>query len=131
MEIAKIKLIQLCQHGDLMERYGASLRILGERDLVRPDVLEVIDEAVEITKHNERYACSLILSFFSGVVDTEKRQLNPKCLLPLYIPPRNRLLDPRHCLSQYLRAACTTGLPLPQRRFYILRGNRYARSYRL
>jgi ditrans,polycis-polyprenyl diphosphate synthase len=56
MEIAKIKLMQLCQHGDLLERYGASLRILGERDMVRPDVLEVIDEAVEMTKHNDRYA---------------------------------------------------------------------------
>lgn len=54
MEIAKIKLIQLCQHGDLLERYGASLRILGERELVRADVLEVIDEAVEITKNNDR-----------------------------------------------------------------------------
>jgi undecaprenyl pyrophosphate synthase len=68
MEIAKIKLIQLCQHGDLMERYGVSLRILGERDLVRPDVLEVIDEAVETTKHNERYACSFpfLLPWGSG-----------------------------------------------------------------
>ena len=55
MEIAKIKLLQLCQHGDLLERYGASLRILGERELVRPDVLEVIDEAVEMTKNNDRY----------------------------------------------------------------------------
>jgi undecaprenyl pyrophosphate synthase len=54
MEIAKIKLMQLCQHGDLMERYGASLRVLGQRDLVRLDVLEVIDEAVEMTKHNDR-----------------------------------------------------------------------------
>jgi len=55
MEIAKIKLLQLCQHGDLLERYGASLRVLGERGLVRPDVLEVVDEAVELTKNNDRY----------------------------------------------------------------------------
>lgn len=54
MEIAKIKLKQLCQHGDLLERYGASLRILGERELLRPDVQEVIDEAVEMTKNNDR-----------------------------------------------------------------------------
>lgn len=56
MEIAKIKLLQLCQHGDLLERYGASLRILGERELVRPDVLEVMDMAVDMTKNNDRYA---------------------------------------------------------------------------
>ncbi|KAF8244179.1 Prenyltransf-domain-containing protein [Wilcoxina mikolae CBS 423.85] len=65
MEIAKIKLIQLCQHGDLLERYGASLRILGERDLVRPDVLEVIDEAVEMTKHNERSILNVCFPYTS------------------------------------------------------------------
>lgn len=60
MEIAKIKLMQLCQHGDLLERYGASLRVLGERELVRPDVLEVMDMAVDMTKNNDRYVPSIL-----------------------------------------------------------------------
>jgi undecaprenyl diphosphate synthase len=55
MEIAKIKLLQLCQHGDILERYGVSLRILGHRDLVRQDVLEVVDEAISMTEMNDRY----------------------------------------------------------------------------
>ena len=58
MEIAKIKLCQLSQHGDLLDRYGACLRILGERALVRPDVLEAIDEAVDMTKGNTKCALS-------------------------------------------------------------------------
>lgn len=52
MEMAKVKLSQLSQHGDLLDRYGASVRILGQRDLVKPDVLEAIDRAVDLTKSN-------------------------------------------------------------------------------
>lgn len=52
MEMAKVKLSQLSQHGDLLDRYGASVRILGQRDLVKPDVLEVMDRAADLTKNN-------------------------------------------------------------------------------
>lgn len=52
MEMAKVKLSQLSQHGDLLDRYGASVRVLGRRDFVRPDVLESIDRAVELTSRN-------------------------------------------------------------------------------
>lgn len=52
MEMAKVKLFQLSQHGDLLDRYGASVRILGQRDLVKPDVLEAIEKAVELTRNN-------------------------------------------------------------------------------
>lgn len=52
MEMAKVKLSQLAQHGDLLEKYGASIRILGQRELVRPDVLEAVDKAMELTKNN-------------------------------------------------------------------------------
>jgi len=54
MEIAKTRLSQLAQHGELFDRYGASVRILGQRELVRPDVLETVDEAVNLTKHNKK-----------------------------------------------------------------------------
>lgn len=59
MEMAKVKLTQLSQHGDLLDRYGASVRILGHRDLVKEDVLEAIDKAVELTKHNGEYVIIL------------------------------------------------------------------------
>ncbi|RDL41130.1 Ditrans,polycis-polyprenyl diphosphate synthase ((2E,6E)-farnesyl diphosphate specific) [Venustampulla echinocandica] len=52
MEMAKIKLSQLSQHGELLDRYGASVRVLGQRDLVKPDVLKAIDKAVELTRNN-------------------------------------------------------------------------------
>jgi ditrans,polycis-polyprenyl diphosphate synthase len=52
MEMAKIKLSQLAQHGELLDRYGASVRVLGQRSLVKEDVLAAIDKAVQLTKHN-------------------------------------------------------------------------------
>ncbi|KAI9880552.1 MAG: cis-prenyltransferase [Pleopsidium flavum] len=52
MDMAKVKLSQLAQHGDLLDRYGASIRILGQRELVKPDVLVAIDKAVKLTSGN-------------------------------------------------------------------------------
>ncbi|OJD09995.1 di-trans,poly-cis-decaprenylcistransferase [Emergomyces pasteurianus Ep9510] len=52
MDMARVKLAQLSQHGDLLDRYGASVRVLGRRDLVKPEVLEAIDKAVELTSRN-------------------------------------------------------------------------------
>jgi len=53
MQLAKVKLEQLIQHGELLERYGASVRVLGQRDLISPDVLDVVDRAVATTAHNK------------------------------------------------------------------------------
>lgn len=52
MEIFKVKLSQITQHGDLLERYGASVRILGQRDLLKPEVLEAINKAEKMTRGN-------------------------------------------------------------------------------
>ena len=54
MDMAKTKLVQMSQHGELFERYGAAVRVLGDRSLVRDDVLEQVDRAVEMTAHNDQ-----------------------------------------------------------------------------
>jgi ditrans,polycis-polyprenyl diphosphate synthase len=54
MAMAKVKLVQLSEHGALLDRYGASIRILGQRNLVKNDVLEAIDKAVAMTAHNKK-----------------------------------------------------------------------------
>ena len=53
MDMAKTKLVQLSQHGALLDRYGASVRILGDKSLMREDVQAQMDHAVEMTKHND------------------------------------------------------------------------------
>lgn len=52
MDMANVKLAQLAQHGDILDRYGASIRFLGRKDLLRPDVVEAVDRAVELTSRN-------------------------------------------------------------------------------
>lgn len=52
MEMAKVKLEELTNEGELLDKYSVRVRILGERHLIRKDVLEFVDRAVERTKHN-------------------------------------------------------------------------------
>lgn len=52
MEMAKVKFSQLAQHGDLLDRYGARICVLGRLDLLRPDVLAAVNRAVELTSRN-------------------------------------------------------------------------------
>ena len=54
MDMAKTRLVQMSQHGELFDRYGCSVRILGDRSLVRDDVLEQVDKAVDMTKDNDQ-----------------------------------------------------------------------------
>lgn len=65
MEMAKIKLKQLVQHGELLDRYGARVRVLGQRDLVKPDVLEAVDRAVEMTSHNNNCVLNVCFPYTS------------------------------------------------------------------
>lgn len=65
MDMAKVKLSQLAQHGDLLDRYGASVRVLGQRRLVKDDVLEAIDRAVSITAHNSRAVLNVCFPYTS------------------------------------------------------------------
>ena len=52
LEMAKVKLQELTLEGELLERYGAKVQVLGERSLIRGDVLECIERAEGMTKHN-------------------------------------------------------------------------------
>lgn len=65
MDMAKIKLTQLSQHGDLLDRYGAKVRILGQTNLLKPDVLEAMNRAVETTAHNDRTILNICFPYTS------------------------------------------------------------------
>lgn len=54
MQLAKVKLEQLTTYGDILDRYGASVRVLGQREMIRDDVLQVVDKAVARTAHNDK-----------------------------------------------------------------------------
>ena len=65
MDMAKVKLSQLAQHGDLLDRYGASIRILGEKELVKPDVQEAIDRAISMTSGNNKAILNVCFPYTS------------------------------------------------------------------
>lgn len=65
MDMAHTKLSQLIQHGSLLERYGAKIQISGQRSLVKPDVLEAVDRAVELTKNNGRAILNICFPYTS------------------------------------------------------------------
>ncbi len=65
MDMAKIKLTQLSQHGDLLDRYGARIRILGQRNLMKADVLEAMDKACQMTSHNNRTVLNVCFPYTS------------------------------------------------------------------
>lgn len=54
MQLAKVKLEQLTTYGDVLDRYGAAVRVLGQLDMVREDVLQVVDKAVARTRNNKK-----------------------------------------------------------------------------
>ncbi|KAI1165820.1 di-trans,poly-cis-decaprenylcistransferase [Nemania serpens] len=65
MAMAKVKLEQLVQHGELLDRYGACIRVLGERDLIPDDVLPFVDRAMEMTKHNKDAVLNICFPYTS------------------------------------------------------------------
>ena len=65
MDMAKTKLVQMSQHGELFDRYGASVRILGDRSLVREDVLKQVDRAVIMTEHNDQAVLNVCFPYTS------------------------------------------------------------------
>ncbi|PKS12213.1 hypothetical protein jhhlp_001512 [Lomentospora prolificans] len=65
MEMAKVKLEQLARHGDILDRYGARVRVLGQRSLIRPDVMEVVDRAVNMTKNNNLVSLNICFPYTS------------------------------------------------------------------
>ncbi|ROW17072.1 hypothetical protein VPNG_01293 [Cytospora leucostoma] len=52
MLLAKTKLSQLMQHGEVLDRYGARIKICGKREMIPADVLEYVDRAVHATRNN-------------------------------------------------------------------------------
>ena len=95
MDMAKVKLSQLAQHGDLLDRYGACIRVLGQRELVKPDVLKAVDRAVAMTEHNKDAILNICFPYTShdeittAIRDTVIEYSNP-------LPSQSRAFSESH-----------------------------------
>ena len=108
MEMAKVKLSQLAQHGDLLDRYGACIKVLGQRELVKPDVLKAVDRAVAMTEHNKDAILNICFPYTShDEITTAIRDTVIEYSKP--IPSQNRSFSESHIVhtirSRHLSAA--------------------------
>ncbi|WWC62522.1 di-trans,poly-cis-decaprenylcistransferase [Kwoniella dejecticola CBS 10117] len=53
MRLAKDRLAELCQHGELLEEYGVKIKFIGQISLFPPDVQQAVREMEEMTKHHK------------------------------------------------------------------------------
>lgn len=65
MDLAKAKLTQMSQHGELCDKYGIRVRILGNASFLAPDVRTVLDEIMDSTKHNHRAVLNVCFPYTS------------------------------------------------------------------
>ncbi|CAK9441500.1 uncharacterized protein LODBEIA_P53680 [Lodderomyces beijingensis] len=65
MDLAKAKFTQINKNGFLCQDYGIRIKILGNLKLLPPDVLEILHETEEITKHNTRAVLNVCFPYTS------------------------------------------------------------------
>jgi len=65
MKLAEEKLLELCEHGDLLEEYGVRLNVLGKKELLPERVLAAVEKAEQLTRHNDRAILNLCMPYTS------------------------------------------------------------------
>ncbi|KAF8942673.1 Structural maintenance of chromosomes protein 2 [Haplosporangium gracile] len=65
MELAKVKLAELCEQSELVRQYGIGIRVLGDTSLLPEDVRKVIRKAVDLTKKNNRAILNMCFPYTS------------------------------------------------------------------
>ncbi|KAH9901598.1 Di-trans-poly-cis-decaprenylcistransferase [Cubamyces lactineus] len=65
MDLAEAKLLELCQRGDLLDRYGIRLVVVGHKDMLPERVLAAAEKAENMTKHNDKAIFNLCMPYTS------------------------------------------------------------------
>ena len=88
MEMAKLKLDQVTQHGELLNKYGARIRILGQHEMLPADVQEKINKAVGLSQHNDKAILNVCFPYTSrdeittAIREVVKDYIQPSTKLP-------------------------------------------------
>ncbi|KAI9634977.1 Decaprenyl diphosphate synthase-like protein [Dioszegia hungarica] len=62
MRLAKTRLMELCEHGDLLQKYGVRIRFIGRREMLPPDVRGAVEDMERLTARHTRRALSGVLN---------------------------------------------------------------------
>lgn len=65
MALAKVKFTQLFQKGDLIQKHGICVRILGDITLLPADLQQVIARMVNVSKHNTKAVLNVAFPYTS------------------------------------------------------------------
>jgi ditrans,polycis-polyprenyl diphosphate synthase len=65
MDIAKQRLIQICENGELAEQYGVRVRVIGNRALLPDDVRDVCEKVEDLTKNNNQVCLNICFPYTS------------------------------------------------------------------
>ncbi|KAM0793631.1 hypothetical protein ACM66B_001063 [Microbotryomycetes sp. NB124-2] len=65
LEMARTRLVELCEKGELLDRHGVQIRIVGRRDLLPVDVQEACARAEALTAHNNQGILNLCCPYTS------------------------------------------------------------------
>jgi len=65
MELAETKLLELSEHGDMLDKYGVRLNVLGKVEMLPENVQRSVRIAQEITKDNDRSILNLCMPYTS------------------------------------------------------------------
>ncbi|KAF8909960.1 Di-trans-poly-cis-decaprenylcistransferase [Mucidula mucida] len=65
LDLCQEKLLELCEHGDLLHEYGVRLNVIGRVERFPPDVQVAIDKARNLTKDNKRSILNVCMPYAS------------------------------------------------------------------
>ncbi|GAA5869981.1 hypothetical protein JCM3774_004328 [Rhodotorula dairenensis] len=65
LDMARTRLVEICQHGALLQQHGVQIRVIGRRDLLPPDVQASCAEAEALTAGNTRGILNLCCPYTS------------------------------------------------------------------
>ncbi|KAI0784353.1 dehydrodolichyl diphosphate synthetase [Abortiporus biennis] len=65
MNLAETKLLELCEHGELLEKHGIRLNVIGKRSLLPLSVQTVVKKAEDLTKNNDKAVLNLCMPYGS------------------------------------------------------------------
>jgi ditrans,polycis-polyprenyl diphosphate synthase len=112
MELAKSKLEQLTTYGDILDRYGARVRVIGQRELIPGDVLQVVDKAVARTQHNTQAVLNICMPYTARAEMTSAIKHTVQDFLSPH-PPRNTPFSPSRIRQKILSRQLDGHSPLP------------------
>ena len=97
MEMAKMKLDQVTQHGEMLNKYGARICVLGQHDLLPQDVQEKVNQAVGLSQYNDKAVLNVCFPYTSrDEITTAIREVVKEYMEPMTKLPTTRSFSQSH-----------------------------------